>query len=97
LRRLGNCRTDLQGLDGNVPQGAKKVKLGVDKPPILCYNTFRKEVNEMAWKELKVTFEAHILVPGEADESKAIQNLLANSELDDWLETIGYEVCKIGD
>jgi hypothetical protein len=50
----------------------------------------------MAWKELKVTFEAHILVPGEADESKAIQNLLANSELDDWLETIGYEVCKIG-
>lgn len=50
----------------------------------------------MAWKKLKVTFEAYILVPDEADESKAIQKLLANSELDDWLEMTGYEVCEIG-
>lgn len=50
----------------------------------------------MAWKKLKVTFEAYILVADNEDENKAIQDLLVDSELDDWLETTGYEVCEIG-
>ena len=51
----------------------------------------------MAWKELKVTFEAHVLVADIEDESKAIQDLLVSHELDDWLEMTSYEVCEIGD
>ena len=50
----------------------------------------------MAWKELKVTFEARVLVADNEDESKAVQDLLVAYELDDWLEMTGYEVCEIG-
>lgn len=50
----------------------------------------------MAWKKLKVTFEAYVLVEDNEDESKAIQDLLVKGELDDWLEMTGYEVHEIG-
>ena len=50
----------------------------------------------MAWKKLKVTFEAYILVAENENETKAIQELLIDRELDDWLEMTGYEVCENG-
>ena len=50
----------------------------------------------MAWKKLKVTFEAYVLVDDNEDENKAIQDLLIDSELDDWLEMTNCEVCEFG-
>ena len=50
----------------------------------------------MAWKKLKVNFEAFVLLADNEDESKAVQDLLVARELDDWLEMTGYEVCEIG-
>ena len=72
------------------------MKKGLTNPQAYDIIHSESEVSEMAWKKLKVTFEAYVLVDDNEDENKAIQDLLIDSELDDWLEMTNCEVCEFG-